>query len=345
MACDGQGLLHPGHYFFGQESFILDIGVHGVIGVPGVDPEGRLDDRQVILVLRVGPAQGFQSVVVGVIQPELNREHVQEIVRHPGGRVGGSQNPHHLGAGPVIRGNDLVPLDPVGVGAHVDNLESGRPGGIPTRPVISGARAVSHDAGRAPGEAGVRGREALDAVLKERDRGAESHELQLGPGGQRPGTVSFAELYPVPFASLEQDQFRMAVIPIVDADVSVLPAVLRAHGRPDPLGILEAFCGDFNLGILIAAKRPSGPDVAGDPGAPGHRVRRDRQCSVTDTGPIRPQAAGRLAEIIRSMCRRESFLRKHQQRDKNETEDRQRPHRPQRPKSPDPGESPRHFPH
>ena len=63
-------------------------------------------------------------------QPGLNREYVQEIVRHPGGRVRGRQDAHHLGAGPVIGGNDLVRPDAVGVCAHVEDLEADRAGGI-----------------------------------------------------------------------------------------------------------------------------------------------------------------------------------------------------------------------
>ena len=115
-------------------------------------------------------------------------------------------------------------------------------------------------------------------------------------------------------------QFRTAAVPIVDADVSIPPAVLHTHRRPDPLATRELLRGDFNLGILIAGERPSGPDITGEPASAGHSVRRDRQSSVADTGPIRTQAAGWPVEIIRGMCRYSgrcgcgSFVRKHRQR-------------------------------
>ena len=97
-----QVLLHPRHQFFSHESLILDIRVHGIIRVPGVDPECRLDDRQVVLVLRIERAHGFQPVPEAVTQPCFNREHEKEIVRHPGGGVCGSQDPQACGPGPLL---------------------------------------------------------------------------------------------------------------------------------------------------------------------------------------------------------------------------------------------------
>ena len=54
----------------------------GLFGVPGLDRERRLDDREVVLVLRVEPEQRLDSVAKRGAQPWLDREQVQEVVRH-----------------------------------------------------------------------------------------------------------------------------------------------------------------------------------------------------------------------------------------------------------------------
>ena len=127
---------------------------------------------------------------------------------------------------------------------------------------------------------------------EERDRVADGHELQRGPGGERPGTVS-AELSPVSPAPLEQHQIRLTVVPVVNADVGVSSAVLHAYRRPDPLAAGQLRRGDLDLGILTARECPGGPDVTGEPASPGDGMRSDRQSSVADSGPMRtsPPAA------------------------------------------------------
>ena len=51
----------------------------------------------------------------------------------------------------------------------------------------------------------------------------------------------------LPAGPLEQHQFRAAVVPVVDADVAVLPAVLHPHRRADPLPAGQLRRGQLNL--------------------------------------------------------------------------------------------------
>ena len=84
-------------------------------------------------------------------------------------------------------------------------------------------------------------------------------------------------------APLEQHQFRPAAVPIVDADVGILSAVLRAYRRPDPLAAGKLCRGDFDLGMTLVS--PGGPYVTGEPAFTGDSMRLDRQSSVADSGP------------------------------------------------------------
>ena len=145
------------------------------------------------------------------------------------------------------------------------------------------------------------GRDDHDAVLQEVDRGADRLELQLASRPPAARCYTAAELGPAAPGPLEQHQFRAAVIPVVEADVGVLPAVLGPHRRADPLPAGQLRRGDLNLGELIAGERISAstchPVTA--PGRPGHRIRGDRHPPVRDISPVRTQRPIRPAEIIR----------------------------------------------
>ena len=55
-------LRHPRHEVFGDEGLVLEVRVVGIVRVPGIDGEGRLNDRQVVPVLRVEAAQRLEPV-------------------------------------------------------------------------------------------------------------------------------------------------------------------------------------------------------------------------------------------------------------------------------------------
>src|SRR5215469_15812157 len=175
------------------------------------------------------------------------------------------------------------------------NLETGGA----ARPAAGLPSAGGHDARRADGQTGVTGCYALYAVLHEGDGGADHHELQLGPGSQRPAVVAAAELGPEAPTSLEQHEAGAAVVPAVDADVGVLPAVLHPYRRPDPLAAGELCRGDLYLGILVAGVGLGRPDVTGGPGpGSGHCLGGDRQPAFADIGPVRAEAPVRPIKSI-----------------------------------------------
>ena len=159
----------------------------------------------------------------------------------------------------------------------------------------------------------------------------------LVAGSRRPAVVNAADRSPVTRTPQVQLQFRAAAVPQVDAQISILPAVLDPHRRPDPLAPSEVHRGDFNLGILIAGECMRGPHVTRDPGSTGsgHSMGRDRHTVVRHIGPARAQAAIPPVKIIRgaiSMIRGSIssgiFLRKNIQRDKNNAQCYQQPQRP-----------------
>src|SRR5208282_4911592 len=98
--------------------------------------------------------------------------------------------------------------------------------GVSAGPVAGLAVAVGHDARRAPGDAAVRDRYDLSAVLQEGDRGTDGLDLELSPGRKRRGAVRGTDLSPAAPGPLVQHQLRAAVVPVIEADVGVLPAGL-----------------------------------------------------------------------------------------------------------------------
>src|SRR5215471_10300042 len=124
-----------------------------------------------------------------------------------------------------------------------------------------------------------------------------------------PTTISFSwvpaasvPLGPATTGPLEQHQLRAAVVPEIQANVGVLPAVLRSHHRPDPLPIRQRRRAHLNLRILVTGIRLTGPDIPRGPRRRGPRrlLRSDHHAAIADIGPPRTQAPIRPVEIIRT---------------------------------------------
>ena len=301
VARGGQVLLDPGDQFLGHEGFVLQIRIIRIIGVPRINRECGLDYRHVVLILRIERFERGQPVPEGGAQARLDREHDEEVVGDAGRGIGRGEHSYRLRAVSVVGGDDVVRLDSLGVRAREADLETG----VLPGPVVGGGGAVGHDAGRAAGEGVVTDRDALDAVLQERDGVADRHQLQLRPGRQRPAVVA-AQLVTVARVPYEQHQLRAAVVPGVHADVGVLPAALHPHRRTDPLAAGQLGRGHLDLRGLVAGIGFSGPDLAGDGiGRADHHLRGDRHRTIGNGRPVRPQAAVRPVEVVRTGCRRD----------------------------------------
>ena len=87
----------------------------------------------------------------------------------------------------------------------------------------------------------------------EGDRVADGYELQLRPGGERPGADSCRAGPSCP-RSARTASARDCRSSSVDADVGVLPAGLDPHRRPDPLAPGQLRRGDLDLGVLITGE-------------------------------------------------------------------------------------------
>ena len=123
------------------------------------------------------------------------------------------------------------------------------------------------------------------------------------PAASGPDAVRAAELRPAAPGPLEQHQLRAAVIPVVQADVSVLPAALDPHRRADPLAAGQLRRGHLDLRELIAGERLGRPDVPGDPRRPSRSPRQRRSPSrrqryQSSSGPARPSARLKLSEAV-----------------------------------------------
>ena len=208
--------------------------------VPGLVGEGGLHDGQVVLVLGVERLQRLQAVTVGVAQPGLHGQDEQEVVGHPGGGVGGLEDPEGLDAVAVLGGQEVVGLDTAGRALVLD-LEAGCP------PTSCGAgQAVGHHAGGAAGQRGVGGRQHGGVIHGQGQRGAHDRQRQSSAGGQPLSSVG--QLVPVAVVPQEQHQLGAAVVPVVDADVDVLAPGLGVDGRADPLATGELGGGQLDLG-------------------------------------------------------------------------------------------------
>ena len=140
----------------------------------------------------------------------------------------------------------------------------------------------------------------LTPFCQEGDRAANRRDLQLRPGRQRPAAYALPSWVQTARVLLYSIQLRAAVVPVVDADVAVLPAVLQPHRRPDPLPPGQLGRGHLDRGELIAGERVGRPRVTGSrPGRPDHLLGGDRHPPVRDRRPVRPQPPISPVEIIR----------------------------------------------
>src|SRR5208337_3826948 len=154
---------------------------------------------------------------------------------------------------------------------------------------------IGDDAGCAAGEARVKNGDSFDAVFEKCERIPDHHELQPSARRQWSTAISVAKLSPATAsASLVDHQLRIAVVPGINAHVPVLPAILQANRRSDPLTAGELRQGHLDLRVLIAAVCLSGAYIPADPCASSHHgLGQDRQSTVGRIRPVGPERAVR----------------------------------------------------
>ena len=94
--------LDPWLKFRRHKGLVLEIGVVRIICVPGIKGERGLDDRQVVLILKVGRLNRRKAVPVGGSQARLQQEAQKEIMRDPGCRIRGTKNSQDLRSVAVV---------------------------------------------------------------------------------------------------------------------------------------------------------------------------------------------------------------------------------------------------
>ena len=113
-----------------------------------------------------------------------------------------------------------------------------------------------------------------------------------------------AELGPGAGGALVEPQLRAAVVPEVDAEVGVLAAVLRAHGRADPLAArswveVTSIGEDWSLPYVSAVRMS--PAVALVPTTACEEI---EIAAVAHRGPVRPErAVGAIEVVAARRCR------------------------------------------
>ena len=101
----------------------MKVGVVRIVRVPGIIGERRLDDREVVLILRVQGPQRVDSVPEDAARLGLNREEIEEVMGDTRRRLSRRQNPQNVRAVPVIGGRVVVRRNTVRVGTRVLNLQ------------------------------------------------------------------------------------------------------------------------------------------------------------------------------------------------------------------------------